>query len=78
MSHLHFFLHLRKRGAVRRAEQSGRRELTHWNSSKRAASRGYTPQKRTRPCAGGSIAISNRKDGGLKQVVELPKAEASA
>ena len=44
----------------------------------RGAGLGLTIAREIIQRAGGSIAISNRKDGGLKQVVELPKAEASA
>jgi signal transduction histidine kinase len=44
----------------------------------RGAGLGLTIAREIIQRAGGSIAISNRKDGGLKQVVELPKADAPA
>ena len=44
----------------------------------RGAGLGLTIAREIIQRAGGTIAISNREDGGLKQVVELPTAEASA
>ena len=44
----------------------------------RGAGLGLTIAREIIQRAGGTISISNRDAGGLKQVVELPKAEASA